>query len=108
MLSNEWFKIGYCDSPRALQRSFQDPATGYMEGVVSFNNHLLVLIAAIIVLVGWMMVNILTTHLELDASCVRSFYHSNTIEIIWTVVPALLLLGMAYPSFTLLFSLFEG
>jgi cytochrome c oxidase subunit 2 len=95
------------DAPRPLQISFQDPATAYMEGVLAFNAHLLTLIIGIVLIVGWMMVSILTTHLEVDSSEVKGFYHSSVIEIVWTSVPGLLLFSLAYPSYNLLYSLAE-
>ena len=45
--------------------------------------------------------------LEFDQSQVTDFTHSNVIEIVWTSVPALILLSLASPSFSLLYSLDE-
>lgn len=93
------------DSPQRMQISFQDPATNFMEGVFSFNVHLLTLIFGIIFIVGWLMISTLSTHLEIESSTLRPFYHSNVLEIIWIVVPACLLLELLSPSFSLLYSL---
>lgn len=95
------------DAPVKFQCSFQDPATNYMEGLYSFNAHLLTLIVGIVILVGWMLTSILSNNLETDSSTVNEFYHSNNIEIVWTTVPALLLAGLASPSFSLLYGLDE-
>lgn len=96
------------DSPKRMQCSFQDPATGYMEGILSFNFHLLTLIVGIVILVGWFMISILSNQLEFNSSKVDVFYHSNLIEIVWTSVPAVLLAGLASPSFSLLYGLDES
>jgi cytochrome c oxidase subunit 2 len=96
-----------CDSPIKFQRSFQDPATNYMEGLLCFNTHLLTLIVGIVILVGWMLSVILNNNLEVTSSKVDDFNHSNNIEIIWTTIPALLLAGLASPSFSLLYGLDE-
>jgi cytochrome c oxidase subunit 2 len=88
--------------------TFQDPASNYMEGIFAFNVHLLTLIVGIIILVGWMMLSILSTHLEFDSSIFNPLYHSNLIEIVWTTVPALLLINLASPSLSLLYSFDES
>lgn len=102
------FQIGKGDSPRRLQRSFQEPATDYMEGILSFNFHLLTLITGIVILVSWLFVSILSLQLEMLSNTVSGFYHSNVIEIVWTTVPAVLLAGLASPSFSLLYGLDES
>ena len=45
--------------------------------------------------------------MEFNQSSVSNFVHSDVIEIIWTTMPALILLGLASPSFSLLYSLYE-
>ena len=50
---------------------------------------------------------ILRNFIELNNSNVANFTHSNVIEIVWTSVPALILLSLASPSFSLLYSLDE-
>jgi cytochrome c oxidase subunit 2 len=44
---------------------------------------------------------------ELSNSDVAVFTHSNVIEIVWTSLPAFILLSLASPSFSLLYSLDE-
>jgi cytochrome c oxidase subunit 2 len=95
------------DSAAMYQLGFQDPATTSMEGIYLFNLHLLFVIISIVLLVGWLLFVILRNFLELNSSNVANFTHSNIIEIIWTSVPALILLSLASPSFSLLYSLDE-
>jgi cytochrome c oxidase subunit 2 len=95
------------DSASAYQLGFQDPATTTMEGIFLFNLHLLFVIIGIVLLVAWLMFSILFNFTELDNSIPSKFTHSNIIEIVWTSVPALILLSLASPSFSLLYSLDE-
>ena len=95
------------DSASAYQLGFQDPATTTMEGIYLFNLHLLFVIIAIVLLVAWIMFSILTNFTELDNSNPANFTHSNIVEIVWTSIPALILLSLASPSFSLLYSLDE-
>ena len=78
-----------------------------MEGIYLFNLHLLFVIISIVVLVAWLLFAILKNFTELENSSVANFTHSNSIEIIWTSIPALILLSLASPSFSLLYSLDE-
>ena len=95
------------DSAEVYQLGFQDPATTTMEGIYLFNLHLLFVIFGIILLVGWLLFVILTNFMELENSNSANFTHNNIIEIIWTSLPALILLSLASPSFSLLYSLDE-
>jgi heme/copper-type cytochrome/quinol oxidase subunit 2 len=78
-----------------------------MEGIFIFNSHLLTVIVGIIVLVGWLMLGILSTHLEIESSTTNPLHHSNLVEIIWTTIPALVLLSLASPSLSLLYGFIE-
>ena len=89
------------------QMGFQDPATTTMEGIFLFNLHLLFVIIGIVLLVAWLLFVILKNFTELTSSNIKNFTHSNIIEIIWTSIPALILLSLASPSFSLLYSLDE-
>jgi cytochrome c oxidase subunit 2 len=97
--------LGDCSAP--YQLGFQDPATTTMEGIYLFNLHLLFVIIGIVLLVAWLLFLILKNFTELTNSNVANFTHSNAIEIIWTVIPALILLSLSSPSFSLLYSLDE-
>lgn len=97
--------LGDCSAP--YQLGFQDPATTTMEGIYLFNLHLLFVIIGIVLLVAWLLFLILKNFTELANSNVANFTHSNAIEIIWTFIPALILLSLSSPSFSLLYSLDE-
>lgn len=101
--SFNWFG----DASHRSQLGFQDPATTTMEGIFLFNLHLLFVIISIVLFVGWLISIIITNFTEIHSSKVANFTHSNTIEIVWTSIPALILLMLASPSFSLLYSLDE-
>ena len=95
------------DNGSEYQLGFQDPATTIMEGIYLFNLHLLFIIIGIVLLVGWLLFLVLRNFTELNNTSVSNFHHNNQIEIIWTSIPALVLLSIASPSFSLLYSLDE-
>ena len=100
---NTWFG----DIGSEYQSGFQDPATTIMEGIYLFNLHLLFIIIGIVILVAWLLFLVLKNFTELNNTNVTNFHHNNQIEIIWTSIPALVLLSIASPSFSLLYSLDE-
>lgn len=95
------------DSAMMFQLGFQDPATTTMEGIFLFNLHLLFIIIGIVLIVSWLLFLVLKNFMELTNSKVKNFTHSNIIEIVWTSLPAFILLSLASPSFSLLYSLDE-
>ena len=95
------------DNGSEYQLGFQDPATTIMEGIYLFNLHLLFIIIGIVLLVGWLLFLVLINFTEINNTNVSNFHHNNQIEIIWTSIPALVLLSIASPSFSLLYSLDE-
>lgn len=99
--------VWFGDCSAMYQLSFQDPATTTMEGIFLFNIHLLFVIVSIVLFVAWLLFITLKNFTELTNSKVLKFTHSNYIEIVWTSIPAFILLSLASPSFSLLFSLDE-
>ena len=95
------------DAPEKNQLYLSDPATIYMEGLLEFNKHLLVVITVIVVIVGWLLFSTVSNYDEFYSSEKKSFFHSNELEITWTSLPALTLLFLAPSSFALLYSLDE-
>jgi cytochrome c oxidase subunit 2 len=99
------FLITYCDSPEKWQLGLQDPATPSMEGMIFFNSFLTIILIIIGVFVCWMLLKVLTFFV-LNKN-IQKFTHSSLLEIIWTLIPAFILLIIAVPSFSLLYSLDE-
>jgi NADH-ubiquinone oxidoreductase chain 5 len=96
-----------CDAPEFYQQRLQDPSTTIMEGLLEFNKHLLFLIFIIVILVGWLLFSTMLSFEEFHEEESTNFFHSNLLEIIWTSLPAVILLILASPSFTLLYSMDE-
>ena len=97
----------YLDCPVEYQTRFSDSASPTMEGIVNFHNHIMVVLCFIAVLVGWLLINCIQYYSEFSISDNTKFTHSKELEIVWTSVPALILLFLATPSFTLLYSMDE-
>jgi len=96
-----------CDAPELAQLRLQDPSTTTMEGLLEFNKHVLFVITVIVILVAWLLFATISNYDEFNTPKSQSFFHSNALEIVWTSLPALTLLNLASPSFTLLYSMDE-
>jgi len=96
------------------QFGFQTPYSPVMEGIVRFHDDLMIFLTFILFFVLYIMysciVNFSTTgvaHNKKEYSAYSSFVHHPTLEIIWTILPALVLVAIAIPSFSLLYSIDE-
>ena len=99
--------ITQCDSPAFWQTYLSDPASITMEGILIFNKHLLFLLTAIVLFVGWLLFYTIYYFIEYSNKFSSKFVHSKELEIVWTTIPALILLALATPSFTLLYAMDE-
>jgi cytochrome c oxidase subunit 2 len=99
--------LKFLDSAKAWQTGFQDPATPLMEGIIDFHNHILFFLIIIAFLVGWLMFRVVQLYNSDAPKPSSNFSHSTFLEVAWTVLPALILMVIAVPSFALLYSLDE-
>ncbi len=96
-----------CDAAEDWQMTIQDPATPAAEGMIFFHNYLLFFLILIGVFVFWMLYYIIVNYNENKNKIALKFTHSSLLEIVWTIIPAVILVIIAIPSFTLLYSLDE-
>lgn len=97
----------FCDSPEAWQLGIQDPATPSLEGMIFFYNYIMILLVVICFFVCWFFYVIISIFREGSLLEIKKFTHSSLLEIVWTLIPAFILVLIAIPSFTLLYSLDE-
>ena len=99
----------YCDASEPWQLGLQDPATPVFEGMIFFHNYLVFFLIIIGCFVFWVLYVTLTSFNETinPVSKRQIFTHSSLLEIVWTILPAVVLLLIAIPSFALLYSLDE-
>lgn len=102
--------------PVEYQTSFNESSSPTMEGIVNFHNHLMVVLSFILMFVLWIMVTCIRSYTEYEFSKTTQNVtrlqlleptHSKELEIVWTSIPVLILLFLATPSFTLLYSMDE-
>ena len=100
LISN--FLFFYKDGVEPQQLSFQDGGSPLCEQIIFFHDSVMFLIVIIVVLVGWIMIiSIINKHYY------RYLIEGTVIEIVWTLIPAIILLFVAFPSLQLLYSVDE-
>jgi len=84
------------------QISFQDRSSPLIEQLLFFHDHTILIIIIITVLVGYMLFSIL-----FNSFTYRYLLEGQRIEVIWTILPAIILVFIALPSLHLLYLLDE-
>lgn len=89
--------------PVPWQMGFQEAATPTMERISSFNDLLLVIIVAITIFVLGLLLYVMWRFNEKRNPNPSRTTHNTLIEVLWTVIPVIILVGIAVPSFKLLY-----
>nr|YP_010930295.1 cytochrome c oxidase subunit II [Apphia nigricarina]WKK49884.1 cytochrome c oxidase subunit II [Apphia nigricarina] len=82
--------------------SFQDPLSPLMEHLIVFHDHSMMILVIITMIVFYMMVTLM-----LNKLINRYLLEGQMIELIWTMLPALMLIFIAFPSLRILYLLEE-
>ena len=89
--------------PHPWQLGLQQAATPVMDNIVWFHNFLLWLIVAITLFVLVLLMVVVVRFNARSNPVPSRTTHNTLIEVVWTVVPVLILVSIAVPSFRLLF-----
>lgn len=101
------------------QIGFQDPATPIAEGIIDIHHHVFFFLVIVFITVSWALYRIVYNfwyeiNFEEKGRDLKIFLLSHTrvthhtlIEIIWTIIPSIILYLIAVPSFLLLYSMDE-
>ena len=89
--------------PAPWEYKLQEAATPVMENITWFHNFLLVLITLITLFVLGLLVAVVVKFNARSNPIPSRTTHNTLIEVAWTLIPVLILVGIAVPSFRLLF-----
>lgn len=95
--------LAMADQPHAWQLNFQDAATPVAESMHSFHDLLLVIIIVISVFVAGLLGYVMYRYRAAANSNPSRTAHNTLIEVLWTVLPIMILVVIAIPSFRLLY-----
>jgi cytochrome c oxidase subunit 2 len=97
----------FADKPKEWEWNFQEPATPVMEAVIQLHDKLLWIIIIISVFVLGLLLYVIVRFNEKRNPTPSRTTHNTTIEVLWTVIPVLILLFIAFgppmSSFRLLY-----
>ncbi len=86
------------------QLGFQEPATDLMSDIISFHSYILMpIITGISILVLFLLLYIAFRFNSSRNQTASTTTHNTVVEILWTVIPVVLLIIIAIPSFRLLY-----
>jgi len=111
----------FFDIAKDFQLNFQEPATPIMNGIIDLHHNIFLYLLFILTGVIYFLVKIISrsitqwenpnlTHIKNFRNNIleiTNLVHGTTIEIIWTIAPAVILMFIAIPSFALLYSIDE-
>jgi cytochrome c oxidase subunit 2 len=95
--------VAHADMPRPWEMGFQAPATPVMDRIEDFHNLLLVIITVIAAFVLVLLVVVMVRFNAKANPTPSRTTHNTFIEVAWTVIPIMILLIIAIPSFKLLY-----
>ncbi len=109
------------DLPKKLAFAFQDPASPIINGIIDLHHGIFFYLILILTPVLFIFFRILIdshirwhqeyqNHIETfrkNYLIVNNLVHGTILEIIWTIIPAIILMFIAVPSFALLYSIDE-
>ena len=115
-----FYFLNFLESTR-WQINFQDPATPIAGRIIEIHHHVFFFLLVVLIFVLWMFFRILNAFLwnvpdngkvlsksnldTLKSLSLLKFTHNTTIEVIWTIIPSLILVLIAIPSFGLLYAM---
>src|SRR6516164_8062176 len=95
--------IAWAEGPRPWEIGMQPPATPVKDRLQAFHNELLIIITLITIFVlGLLLYVIVRFHHQRNPVPTRTS-HNTVVEMLWTVVPVLILVIIAIPSFKLMY-----
>nr|YP_010692589.1 cytochrome c oxidase subunit II [Gargara minuta]WBV77330.1 cytochrome c oxidase subunit II [Gargara minuta] len=86
-----------------MSKLFQDSVSPIMEQLLMFHDHAMMIISMITMMVGYIIKTILTNKMTS-----RMMLENQTIELIWTLLPAITLIFLAMPSLRILYLIEES
>ena len=91
--------------PKDWQLGFSEPATELMSDVIAFHSYILMpIITGISILVLALLLYIAYRYNSNRNQIASSTTHNTVIEVLWTVIPVILLIIIAIPSFRILYT----
>jgi len=93
----------FAQHSKPYQMGLMEPATPVAERLIEFHNLLMYLITFIVLFVMGLMIYVMVRFNAKANPVPSKTTHNTPLEIVWTLIPTLILLAIAFPSFKLLY-----
>jgi cytochrome c oxidase subunit 2 len=93
-----WAVVDSPGGPAVLQLNFQQPVTKIAEQIYSLHTLMLIICLVIFVAVFGVMFYSILKHRKSTGHKAATFHESTSVEIAWTIIPFLIVIGMALPA----------
>ncbi len=93
----------WANFPQPWQMYFQNPVTPVMEHLYDFHTLLLYIEGGIVLVVAGLLMFVIIRFRASRNKVPSKTAHNTTIEVVWTLIPVLILAVIAFPSFKLLY-----
>jgi cytochrome c oxidase subunit 2 len=104
VLATSFASNAFANQPKEWQLGFQDAASQGMREIVNFHNNILLpIIIAISVFVLFLMIYACVRFRASKNPIPSKTTHNVAVEVLWTLIPCLILIVMAVPSFKILY-----
>jgi cytochrome c oxidase subunit 2 len=100
--------VAQCDRPEPWQLTFQDPASPILEGIINLHHDIMTILLFVLGLVTVVMgtaIYAFNVKRYKPAVYYTGTTHNTPLEFVWTLIPCIILLIIAIPSFALIYSL---
>lgn len=97
----------YTEMAQQWQLGFQVPNSPVMEGIINYHHDLFYFLVCILFFVVYILTRTILLWSDKTNKTPIVVVHAPVVEIIWTIIPALILIFIAIPSFSLLYSIDE-
>jgi len=94
----------FADAPTPWQMLFQDPATAAAEGIIDLHHDICFFLITILILVFWLGARILYSFHHTRQPVPERFNHHTNLELVWAILPSLVVTLIALPSLTLIYT----
>jgi cytochrome c oxidase subunit 2 len=102
---NYTFFFSKADAPQPWQLGFQDPATANMQGLIDLHHDIVFFMITIFTVVVWMGARICYWFHHSKQIGPERINHHTQLELVWSILPSIIVLLIALPSLTLIYSL---
>jgi cytochrome c oxidase subunit II len=96
-------QITGADYPRPWQINFQEPVTPVMESIYHLHNMLMYVMTAVVIFVVALLAYVCYRFSAKRNPVPNKFSHNVVVEVIWTIIPVIILIVIAIPSFRALY-----